>query len=139
MKRTTLLLADENQNVLDEMVKSFTDEKFEIVGTTKSGEELIKLVNEKTPEVVIMDIVLQNCDGFTGGSFQDMTRIAGVDELVWTPLYAHNRENIINELNGLIERLSKYHAALVEENDEKLSGLLREGRLIREKIKKDHD
>lgn len=64
MKRTTLLLADENQNVLDEMVKSFTDEKFEIIGTTKSGEELINLIHEKTPEIVIMDIVLQNCDGF---------------------------------------------------------------------------
>ena len=68
-----------------------------------------------------------------------MTRIAGVDELVWTPLYAHNRKNIVNELNGLIERLSEYRDALTQENDEKLSEILREGRLIRETIKKDND
>ena len=82
---------------------------------------------------------VKGCDGFTGGSFQDMTRIAGVDELVWTPLYAHNRKNIVNELNGLIERLSEYRDALTQENDEKLSEILREGRLIRETIKKDND
>ena len=82
---------------------------------------------------------VKDCDGFTGGSFQDMTRIAGVDELVWTPLYAHNRKNIVNELNGLIDRLCVYRDALVEENDEKLSEILREGRLIRETIKKDNE
>ena len=53
----------------------------------------------KSPQV-------KGCDGFTGGSFQDMTRIAGVDEKVWTPLYTCNRTNIVNELNGLIENLS---------------------------------
>ena len=82
---------------------------------------------------------VKDCDGFTGGSFQDMTRIAGVDELVWTPLYAHNRKNIVNELNGLIDRLCAYRDALVEEKDEKLSEILREGRLIRENIKKDNE
>lgn len=79
---------------------------------------------------------VQGCDGFTGGSFQDMTRIAGVDEHVWTPLYALNRKNIAGELNGLIEHLSEYRDALMQENDEQLSRLLREGRLIREKVKK---
>lgn len=82
---------------------------------------------------------VKGCDGFTGGSFQDMTRIAGVDETVWTPLYAHNRENIVHELNGLIEHLSVYRDALVSEDDEKLSHALKEGRLIRETIKRGND
>ena len=82
---------------------------------------------------------VEGCDGFTGGSFQDMTRIAGVDERVWTPLYACNRKNIIHELEGLIEQLNKYHQALKNEDDEMLSETLREGRLIREKIKRGND
>lgn len=64
MKRTTLILADEDQSILDEMVKNFTDEKFEILATTKSGEELISLISCRKPDIVVMDIVLQNCDGF---------------------------------------------------------------------------
>ena len=82
---------------------------------------------------------VKNCDGFTGGSFQDMTRIAGVDEQVWTPLYAYNRKNIVRELDGLIERLTVYRDALVEKDDTKLSETLKEGRLIRETIKRGND
>ncbi len=81
---------------------------------------------------------VQGCEGFTGGSFQDMTRIAGVDETVWTPLYASNRENIIKELNGLIEHLSVYRDSLVAEDYEKLSNALKEGRLIRENVKREN-
>ena len=82
---------------------------------------------------------VKGCDGFTGGSFQDLTRIAGVDEKVWTPLYACNRENIARELDCLIQNLSVYRDALMEKNDEKLSETLKAGRLIRETIKKHND
>ena len=68
-----------------------------------------------------------------------MTRIAGVDETVWTPLYACNRENIVQELNGLIENLTVYRDALVAKDDEKLSKTLKEGRLIRETVKRGND
>ena len=64
MEKITLILADENQNILDEMVRNFTDDKFEIVATTNDGEELIDLINNKAPQVVITDIVLQTCDAF---------------------------------------------------------------------------
>ena len=64
MSKTTLVIADEDQNILNEMLKNFTDEKFEVIATTSSGEELINLINTKNPNVVIMDVVLQQCDGF---------------------------------------------------------------------------
>ena len=86
----------------------------------------------KSPQVI-------GCEGFTGGSFQDMTRIAGVDEQIWTPLYAYNRKNIIEELDGLISHLAEYRDALCEEKDERLSECLKEGRLIRETIKRGND
>lgn len=80
---------------------------------------------------------VQGYEGFTGGSFQDMTRIAGVDENVWTPLYACNRKNVLNELNGLIEHLQEYRDALQTCDDVRLSQCLKEGRLIRENIKRE--
>ena len=86
----------------------------------------------KSPQV-------QNCDGFTGGSFQDMTRIAGVDEGMWTQLYMCNQAYILSELNGLIEHLSVYRDALQTKDSEALSEALKEGRLIRETIKRGND
>lgn len=82
----------------------------------------------KSPQV-------ENYEGFTGGSFQDMTRIAGVDERIWTQLYMCNREYILEELDGLIESLNEYRKAIKNEDEEALSEALKEGRLIREQIK----
>lgn len=78
---------------------------------------------------------VRGCEGFTGGSFQDMTRIAGVDEAVWSQLYMLNRSNILFQLDGLIEHLSEYRKAISEGDEENLKSLLKEGRLLRETIK----
>ncbi|MBO5046435.1 MAG: prephenate dehydrogenase/arogenate dehydrogenase family protein [Clostridia bacterium] len=78
----------------------------------------------------------QDCGGFTGGSFQDMTRIAGVDEAMWTQLYFCNRENLLFELEGLVERLGKYRDALAQNDEGKMKDLLREGRILHETSKK---
>lgn len=63
MEKTTIILADEDKNFLNQMVKNFNEE-YNILATTQDGEELIKLINSLKPDVVVMDIVLQNCDGF---------------------------------------------------------------------------
>ena len=86
----------------------------------------------KSPEVI-------GCFGFTGGSFQDMTRIAGVDEKIWTELYLFNKEHILDELDGLIENLSKYRKAIEKEDEQTLANTLKEGRLIRETIRYKRD
>lgn len=66
--------------------------------------------------------------GFTGGSFQDMTRIAGVDEQVWARLYMLNRGCITEELRRLIGNLQEYLVALEKGDEEELKSLLRAGR-----------
>lgn len=66
--------------------------------------------------------------GFTGGSFQDMTRIAGVDEKVWSRLYMLNLPAVTEELETLIGHLSQYLDALRAGDEKALQSLLREGR-----------
>lgn len=82
---------------------------------------------------------VEGYEGFTGGSFQDMTRIAGVDEEVWTQLYFMNAENLSAEIDGLIKNLSVYSEALKKGDENAMKRALREGRLIREKIKRPND
>ncbi len=82
----------------------------------------------KSPQV-------KDCKGFTGGSFQDMTRIAGVDENIWTELYMSNRPFILEELEGLLEQLTIYRNAIQAGDKQALSDALKEGRVIRENIK----
>lgn len=102
------------------------------IALTSQLAHLVSNAYVKSPQV-------QNCDGFTGGSFQDMTRIAGVDERMWIELYLCNREFIVEELNGLIEHLSEYRDAIEKGDGEKLSAYLKAGRKIRETIRRNND
>ena len=66
--------------------------------------------------------------GFTGGSFQDMTRIAGVEEGVWSELYLLNKENLSARIAQLIENLSEIKSALDGGDAEELKGVLKAGK-----------
>lgn len=70
--------------------------------------------------------------GFSGGSFQDMTRIATMNEKMWTDLFMQNRENLMYELDILIENLNKYNEALKNADSEEMLRLIAEGRKLKE-------
>lgn len=100
------------------------------IALTSQLAHLVSNAYVKSPSV-------SHCEGFTGGSFQDMTRIAGVDETMWAQLYMFNRKNILAELDCLLRHLESYRSAIAEDDESALSFELRQGRLIRETIKRD--
>lgn len=64
MQKLTIALADEDKNILSTLKEKFDANNYEVIATTSSGEELINIINNKKPDVAIMDIVLEQCDGF---------------------------------------------------------------------------
>ncbi len=76
----------------------------------------------------VMDGELDGSIGFTGGSFQDMTRIAGVDEEVWSSLYLLNSENLSKNIGTLISSLANLKEAIDAGDRARLIELLAEGK-----------
>ena len=76
---------------------------------------------------------LQNESGFSAGSFQDLSRVAKLNEDMWTDLFLLNKEPLLNEIDIIINHLSEYRKALSEENAKELKTLLRDGRILKEK------
>ncbi len=72
--------------------------------------------------------------GFSAGSYSDMTRVARLNEAMWTELFLDNADNLTREVDGIIAELEKYRAALVKRDEQGLTALLREGRLRKEDI-----
>lgn len=72
--------------------------------------------------------------GFSAGSFADMTRVAKLNEDMWTELFFDNRDALLPEINGLIDRLVAYRDALAAEDHQAMKQLLREGREIKEAL-----
>lgn len=66
--------------------------------------------------------------GFSAGSFQDMTRVAHLDEDMWTELFLADADYLTGELDLLIGHLQEYAAALKARDAQTLHDLLKDGR-----------
>lgn len=65
--------------------------------------------------------------GFSAGSYRDLTRVSKLNEKMWTELFFENKDNLINEIDFLVDRLSEYSTALKADDREGLVALLKEG------------
>lgn len=66
-------------------------------------------------------------DGFSAGSYKDLTRVARLDPQLWTSLMSENADNLSKELEQLIQHLKEYKDALDRKDREELNRLLKEG------------
>lgn len=67
--------------------------------------------------------------GFSAGSFKDLTRVALLDENMWTALFLANKDHLSHELQRIIQNLTAYAEALEAEDADRLRTLLKNGRL----------
>ena len=72
--------------------------------------------------------------GFSAGSYKDMTRVAWLNENMWTELFLENKEPLLFELDTIINELAQYRDAIKNDDKETLRGLLKDGRLAKEKV-----
>lgn len=72
--------------------------------------------------------------GFSAGSYRDLTRVAWLNETMWTELFLDNRENLIFELDTMIHELERYREAIQNNDAQTLRELLAEGRKIKEEV-----
>lgn len=65
-KVSRIIFADPNEDFRLLMADAAEDEDgVEVIGSTGDGAQLIKLIDEKKPDVVVMDLVLQSRDGIS--------------------------------------------------------------------------
>lgn len=72
--------------------------------------------------------------GFSAGSYKDMTRVAWLNEQMWTELFLENREPLLFELDTIIDALRDYRNAIAEGDADLLRSLLKDGRIAKEEI-----
>ena len=62
---------------------------------------------------------------YTGDSFRDLTRIAKINETMWSELFLWNRDNLIEEIDQFDGALAQLRAALVAGDREGLEEMFR--------------
>lgn len=66
MEKLNIAIADDNERMvqlLDRIVSS--DAELEVVGKAGNGEELMEIIRDKKPDVVLLDIIMPKLDGLT--------------------------------------------------------------------------
>ena len=100
---------------------STPDEHDRIIAYTSQLAHIVSSAYIKSPEA-------QRRRGFSAGSFRDMTRVARLDEDMWTELFLDDADYLTKEVGELIHHLTDYQAALQARDAEKLHALLKDGR-----------
>lgn len=114
-----------------EVVYSTPEEHDRIIAYTSQLAHIVSSAYIKSP-------TLEKQQGFSAGSFLDMTRVAKLNEKMWTSLFLMNRKAIKFELDMLIAHLKEFRSAIKYEDDEELVKLLADGRKRKEKNLKEN-
>lgn len=111
------------------------------VTTAERHDEMIAFTSQLAHIVsnaYIKSETAKNHGGFSAGSYKDMTRVAWLNENMWTQLFTENSDNLVKELNYIINSLGEYKTALENGDSETLKTLLRDGRILKEEIDGNH-
>ncbi|MEG2425741.1 MAG: prephenate dehydrogenase [Oscillospiraceae bacterium] len=74
--------------------------------------------------------------GFSAGSYRDLTRVARLNEDMWTELFLENSTPLAVEIDNLCEQLKQYSDAIKSGDEQALKQLLKNGREIKEQVDK---
>ncbi len=135
-KGASMILTPHNVNdiaVLDTVKKFFCSLGFsEVTFTTPEEHDKIIAYTSQLAHIVSNAYVKSPTafkrKGFSAGSYKDLTRVAKLNEEMWTELFAENSDNLTVEIDLLIENLTKYADALRSGNNDELKHLLKDGR-----------
>lgn len=100
-----------------------------IVHTTPPRHDEMIAYTSQAPHVLACAYVLsprcQDHQGFSAGSYRDVSRVADINDALWTRLFLDNREALAEELDELLENLSRFREAIAAGREEELRELLR--------------
>lgn len=96
------------------------DEHDRIIAFTSQLAHVVSNAYVKSPQAQVHK-------GFSAGSYKDLTRVAKLNENMWTELFLHNKENLCFEIENLINELTKYKKAIENDDETQLKALLKDG------------
>ena len=65
-------------------------------------------------------------EGLSAGSFRDMTRVAALNDRMWSEIFLDNKDNLLSEIDGLIRHLQDYRDAIASDDREAISEMMRD-------------
>ena len=79
---------------------------------------------------------LQNIEDYTGNSFRDLTRIAHINENMWSELFLMNREALLRQMDLFSEQFARLREQLATGDIEAMKDMMRQSTVRRDAFDK---
>lgn len=96
--------------------------------TPEAHDEMIGFLSQLTHCIAV---ALMTCKEshhlveYTGDSFRDLTRIAKINEEMWSELFLMNKEELLTQMNLFLKQFNELKEALETEDIEKMKAMMR--------------
>lgn len=67
----------------------------------------------------------ENMEKFTGDSFRDLTRIARINDLMWSELFVANKEPLLRQMNMFMDKFASLKEMLEKEDIDEMRKMMR--------------
>ena len=96
--------------------------------TPEEHDEMIGFLSQLTHCIAITLMTCndkENMEKFTGDSFRDLTRIARINDLMWSELFIENKDVLIDQMTMFINKFNELKAMLESEDIEGMRAMMR--------------
>lgn len=96
--------------------------------TPEEHDEMIGFLSQLTHCIAITLMTCndkENMEKFTGDSFRDLTRIARINDLMWSELFLANKDVLLNQMNLFMDKFTELKTMLETEDIEGMRAMMR--------------
>ena len=96
--------------------------------TVSEHDEMIAFLSQLTHCIAISLMTCNNTDGlekYTGDSFRDLTRIAKINDKMWSELFLMNRGALLSEMDVFIEEFKRLRTMIASGNRDGMQDMMR--------------
>ena len=92
-------------------------------------DEMIGFLSQLTHCIAIILMTCndkENMEKYTGDSFRDLTRIARINDLMWSELFVANKDVLLNQMNMFMDKFNELKIMLENEDIEGMRNMMRQ-------------
>ena len=96
--------------------------------TPEKHDEMIAFLSQLTHCIAVVLMNANDLDGlekYTGDSFRDLTRIAKINDKMWSELFLMNKDALLCEMDAFIEEFSEFRQLIADGECEKMREKMR--------------
>ena len=96
--------------------------------TPEEHDEMIGFLSQLTHCIAITLMTCndkENMEKFTGDSFRDLTRIARINDLMWSELFVANKDVLLDQMNLFMDKFAELKTMLETEDIEGMRAMMR--------------